>query len=280
MRFLDYLDRYGVDHDIRPGTLADYRVAAVVFVRNQGVDTFTLLRAADISEHLAWLARHDYSPATIRGRRAKLLVLWRAAYRDGYTDNRPDPDRVRKVRVPAPNPQGLSHDETAKLVEYCQENMRRRMRLIPVPAGDYLAALFLYLWATGCRIGDALAVRYDMLNGDTVTWRQQKTGTWHRARLSPATLHAVELIRTPGRCLVWPRPGKSRTALYAMIKRAFSGAGLTGTSKYIRRGVATDVFQRGLDPGRALGHVPGSRVAIRFYVSQDAQIDPVSPTEL
>lgn len=56
-----------------------------------------------------------------------------------------------------------------------------------------------------------------------------------------------------------------------MIRRAFAGAGLTGTSKYIRRGVATDVYLRGLDPGRALGHVPGSRVAIRWYVSLEVR---------
>lgn len=281
MKFSQFTQCYARDHQIRPTTADDYRWVVGVLDGQLGrtVD-LDELRPEMLSDHLLWLQTQGRSLATVRSRRTKLLVLWRAAYRDGYTNNRPDPDRVRKVRVPAPNPQGLSHEQTAMLVEYCQTHMRRRMRLVSVPAGDYLAALFLYLWATGCRIGDALAVRYDMLDGDTVTWRQSKTGTWCRARLSPATLHAVELIRTPGRCLVWPRPGKSRTALYAMIKRAFRGAGLDGTSKYIRRGVATDVFQRGLDPGRALGHVPGSRVAIRFYVSQDAQIEPVSPTEL
>lgn len=275
MTLSEFVPIYTMERDVALRTHDDYAWVASQF--NVDVDAIT---AHLINAHLQLLKDRGCAPSSVRSRRTKLLVLWRAAYRDGYTNNRPDPDRVRKVRVPAPNPQGLTHEQTAKLVEYCQENMRRRMRLVPVPAGDYLAALFLYLWATGCRIGDALAVRYDMLDGDTVTWRQQKTGTWNRARLSPATLHAVELIRTPGRLLVWPRPGKSRTALYAMIKRAFSGAGLDGTSKYIRRGVATDVFQRGLDPGRALGHVPGSRVAIRYYVSQDAQIEPVSPTEL
>lgn len=280
MRILDFVERYAIEHDVRAGTISDYRVTVVVFTRSQGVDTFTSLMDADISEHLAWLKDHGYSPATIRGRRAKLLVLWRAAYAMGYTNNRPDPDRVRKVKVPPPNPQGLTHKQTACLVEWCQTNMRRRLRLVPVPAGDYLAALFLFLWSTGMRLGDAVSMEYSWLQGDMVTWRQSKTGHWHRARLSPATLHAIEKIRTPERALIWPRPAKSRTALYALIRRAFKGAGLIGTSKYIRRGVATDVFQRGLDPGRALGHVPGSRVAIRYYVSQDAKIEPVSPTEL
>jgi len=55
---------------------------------------------------------------------------------------------------------------------------------------------------------------------------------------------------------------------------------MVGTSKLIRQGVATDVFLAGKDPGQALGHVPGSRVAIRHYVRPDAQLSPVSPTEL
>lgn len=275
MKLSDFVSIYTMERDIALRTRDDYAWVASQF--NVDVDAIT---AHLINVHLQLLKDRGCSPSSVRSRRTKLLVLWRAAYRDGYTENRPDPYRVRKVRVPAPNPQGLTHEQTARLVEWCQLHMRRRMRLIPVPAGDYLAALFLFLWSTGMRLGDALSMQFDWLQTDTVTWRQSKTDRWHTARLSPATLHAIETIRTPGRSLIWPRPGKSRTALYAMIRRAFRGAGLDGTSKYIRRGVATDVFTRGLDPGRALGHVPGSRVAIRFYVSQDAQIEPVSPTEL
>lgn len=275
MKLSEFVSIYTLERDVALRTRDDYAWIASQF--NVDVDAIT---AHLINVHLQLLRDRGCSPSSVRSRRTKLLVLWRAAYRNGYTENRPDQDRVRKVRVPEPNPQGLTHEQTARLVEWCQASMRRRMRLVPVPAGDYLAALFLFLWSTGMRLGDALSMQFDWLQTDTVTWRQSKTDRWHTARLSPATLHAIELIRTPDRCLIWPRHGKSRTALYAMIRRAFRGAGLDGTSKYIRRGVATDVFTRGLDPGRALGHVPGSRVAIRFYVSQDAQIEPVSPTEL
>lgn len=277
MRLPEYVTSYLLATDVSARTADDYRWIAAYFDRETqlSLDEFS---AANLNAFLVKLQDRGWKPASLRGLRTKLLVLWRAAYRDGCTENRPDADRLRRIRVPQPNPQGLSRAETERLVAWCQQNLRRKMRLVPVPAGDYLAALFLFLWSTGMRLGDALSMEYAWI-APTITWQQSKTGRWHRARLSPATLAAIENIRTE-RALVWPRPGKSRTALYKLIRRAFTGAGLSGTSKFIRRGVATNVYLNGDDPGQALGHVPGSRVAIRFYVSQEAQLAPVSPTEL
>lgn len=279
MQLLDYVTRYGVEHDVRANTLTDYRYATVGFIKSSGNGDLDALSAAAISEHLAGLKSWGYSPHTIRGRRAKLLVLWRAAYRAGLTDNRPDADRIRRVKVPPPNPICWRSDDVDRLVTFCEVAMRRRLRSVPVPAGDYLAALFLFLWSSGMRLGDALSMEFAWL-GPTVTFRQSKTSEWHRASLSSRTLAAIERIRSPERAMVWPRPGKSRTALYRLIRRAIQGAGLSGSSKYIRRGGATDCYQQGKDPARYCGHVPGSRVALRWYVSREAQIEPVSPTEL
>lgn len=274
MKLSAFVPVYARHRDIAARTAEEYRWIAAQF--DVDVDAIT---AHLINAHLEVLKERGCAPSTMRSRRTKLLVLWRAAYAMGYTENRPDPDRIKKVRVPAPNPQGMSREQVGALVEWCQANMRRHLLSVNVPAGDYLAALFLYLWSTGARIGDAVRLRYADIQGDSVTWCQSKTGIWHKARLSPATLAAIELIRTE-REFVWPRRGRNRSSLYALIRRAFRGAGFVGTSKYIRRGVATDCFERGLDPGRALGHVPGSRVAIRHYVSPAAQIQIVSPQEL
>lgn len=277
MRLPEYVASYLLANDVSLRTADDYRWIAKYFDRDTRLplDEFTAER---LNRYLVALKDRGWSASSVRSLRTKVLVLWRAAYRDGYTDNAPDVGRIRRIKVPAPNPQGLTHEQTAALIAWCQANMRRKMRLVPVPAGDYLAALFLFLWSTGMRLGDALTIDYSQID-QTITWRQSKTGRWNSAKLSPATLAAIEAIRTD-RALVWPRPGKSRTALYRLIKRAFAGVGMVGTSKLIRQGVATDVFLAGKDPGQALGHVPGSRVAIRHYVRPDAQLSPVSPTEL
>lgn len=278
MHLSEFVELYGRDRDIARATWDDYRWVVKAFEKWYGRSlALDDLSARLITDYLCWMIDLGRKPATLRSRRMKLLVLWGAAFDGGYTTNPPD-KRIRRIRVPDPNPQGLTHGEMCRLVAWCQVNLRRKMRLVPVPAGDYLAALFLFLWATGMRLGDAVSMEYAWL-GPTITWRQSKTGRWHRASLSPATLAAIEKIRTE-RAMIWPRPGKNRTALYRLIRRAFKGAGLAGTSKWIRRGVATDVYLSGGDPGQALGHVPGSRVAFRHYVSQEAQLSPVSPTEL
>lgn len=270
---------YRRQHDVSVLTASDYLMVARCFEKWLGRPIeLDDLNAASINDYLIHLGELKRSSNTIASRRRKLLILWRAAYRERFTENKPDCDRVRRIRVPQPNPQGLTREQTAKLVEWCLANKRRKMRLVPVPAGDYLAALFLFLWSSGMRLGDALSMEFSWIQ-PTITWKQSKTGRWHRAKLSSSTLEAIERIKT-NRSMVWPRPNKSRTALYNLIRAAFRGAGLEGSSRWIRRGVATNVYLNGGDPGAALGHVPGSRVAYRFYVSQDAQLSPVSPTEL
>ena len=274
MTLSEYVPIYAMERDLAARTAADYAWVASQF--DVDVDCIT---AQAINAHLQLLKDRGCSPSSLRSRRTKLLVLWRSAYRCGLTENKPDPDRVRKVKVPPPNPQGLTREQTAQLVAWCRINMRRKLRSVPVAAGDYLGALYAFLWDSAMRLGDALDMQWEWI-GPTVTWRQSKTSTWHTARISQTTLELLERIRVPGHSKPWPRSASSRTSLYAMIRRSFRGAGLSGTSKWLRRGAATDCFERGLDPGKCLGHVPGSRVAIRHYVSPAAQLEPVSPREL
>lgn len=280
MQLSAFVDCYCRDKDIACATAIDYHYIVRAFDVWHGAPVdLDELTPGLLSAYLSWMKEHGRAPATIRSRRTKLLLLWRAAYAASYTENKPDPDRVRKVKVPPPNPQGLTREQTAQLVAWCRVNMRRKLRSVPVATGDYLGALYAFLWDSAMRLGDALDMQWEWI-GPTVTWRQSKTSTWHTARISQTTLELLERIRVPGHSKPWPRSASSRTSLYAMIRRSFRGAGLSGTSKWLRRGAATDCFERGLDPGKCLGHVPGSRVAIRHYVSPAAQIQIVSPQEL
>jgi len=279
MHLSEYVSVYTDMRDLAARTVKDYRWVAAQFEASGGPSLLEI-DAASINRHLLWLIDRGCRPASIRSRRTKLLCLWRAAYSDGYTEQRPDADRVRRVKVPRPNPVGLSADDMRTLIAYCETGLRHHLISVRVPCGDYLASLFGFLWDSGMRLGDAVSMEFAWPQSRTVTWRQSKTGAWHRAVLSTKTMDAIEKIRLPERRLVWPRETDNLTALHRLIKGAIKDAGLVGTSKYIRRGVATNVYLNGGDPGAALGHVPGSRVAYRHYVSQEAQLSPVSPTEL
>lgn len=281
MRLSAFVDQYRISRQISLRTYRDYKLAAAGFetwhLKPIAIDAITHQL---VNCYLLWLTDAGHSLYTVHGRRTKILVLWRAACSLGYSDNWPNEHRIRRIKCPTPNPICWSLDELRRVICFAEHQMRFRLRSVDVFAGDYVAALLRFLHDSGMRVGDAVSMEFAWLAGGTVTWKQSKTAYWHRAKLSQCTLDAIRKIRTDNRSLIWPRGRSDSGALYRLIRIAAAGAGLTGTSKYIRRGVATDVYLRGLDPGRALGHVPGSRVAIRWYVSQEAQIDPVSPTEL
>lgn len=280
MHLSDFAAGYRLHADVKPITAADYLATAQAFERWAGGPlTLEALSAALLNRYLNALADLGRSKDTVASRRRKLLVLWRAAYRAGLTDNRPDVDRVLRIRVPTPNPLGIDAEGVRTLVAHCQSQYRRRLRLIPVAKGDYLAALFSFLWDADMRLLDATQFEFARL-GPQIAWRQSKTGHWARARVTDKTLALIDRIREPARRLIFPRPARSRTALYKMIREAFAAAGLAGTSKFIRRGAATDVFLDDRDPAVALGHVPGSRVAYRNYIPQEAQLRVESPREL
>ncbi len=279
MHLSDYVSAYALSRDLSARTLDDYTWVAGYFTRNAALE-LDALTSANVNAFLAGLAQLGWAAESVKSFRTKFLTLWRGAYRDGFTENRPDVDRIRRIRTPQPNPQGLTAEQARQLVTYCATHYRRRLRLVSVPKGDYLAALFAFLWDTDARLGDALAIEFAQLETGEVTWLQSKTQRWQRMRVTSGTLELIAKIAEPRRSLIWPRPAKTRTSLYNMIRRAFTDAGLRGTSKWIRRGAATDVHLEGGDASRALGHVPGSRVAYRHYVSQNAQLEPVSPTPL
>lgn len=275
------VEEYRAYRQISLRTHRDYRLAVNGFEgwQAQPVDV-DFLQHTHLNNYLLWLTESGKSLWTVQGRRTKILVIWRAACALGLSENWPNERRVRRIKPPDPNPECWTVEEVRRVLNYCEREMRFQLRSVNCIAGDYLSALVRFLHDVGMRIGDSICMEFDWVLNGTVTWRQGKTGYWHSARLSQGTLDAIRRIRTDSRRLIWPRRRSDSGALYRLFRQAAEGAGLIGTSKYIRRGGATDVFLRGDDPAKYCGHKPGSRVALKWYVSRTAQITPVSPTEL
>ena len=65
----------------------------------------------------SWLEslREKNKPATIKGKRTHLLVLWRFAFNEGFIEHLPR--KIRKVRLPIADPIAWTHEEISKLVE-------------------------------------------------------------------------------------------------------------------------------------------------------------------
>lgn len=281
MHLSKVVEEYRAFRQISDRTHRDYRLAVGGFERwaTKPLD-LDELHHTTLNRYLLHLTEDGKSLFTVAGRRTKILVVWRAGCELGLSDNWPDERRIRRIKPPEPNPECWSVEDVRAILAYCESHMRFRLRSVDVPAGDYVGALIGFLHDSGMRIGDAVSMEFDWVLRGVFSWRQSKTSHWHVAKLSEGTLEAIRRIRTDGRRLIWPRRRSDSGALYRLIRLAVAGAGLSGTSRYIRRGGATDVYLSGADPARYCGHVPGSRVAIRWYVRKDAQIAPVSPTEL
>lgn len=279
MTLSDHIEAYCRERELNRTTEIDYWHMARIFtewskhvpLETLSVDDATTLVndwIISLRERTSATTNEKLSAWTIRGYRAKVLVIWRHARNTGKLPTMPETFRVRKVKTTQLRCEGWRSDDLAKLIEYCEiePSMRRRLRTVKVAKGLYLGALFRFLRNCGMRLGDALQVRFTDISSGTITWQQHKTGIWHRAELWPSTLRAIERIREPARDFIWFQGTTQRRGLYRMIQLAVKRAGMSGTTKYIRRGVATDVFCAGADPSAALGHVPGSRVAFKHYV--------------
>lgn len=287
MHLSEHVETYIREHDLRNGTAADYSTMARMFTEwslSVSLETLSTAEATNLlNDWIIHLTGMGLAPSTVRGYRAKVLVLWRDAYRCGVVNTMPDVLRVRRVKVPRSNPEGWTRDDIMRLCEYCEiePGMRRRLRLVKVQKGLYLSALFRWLFNTGMRLGDALDVSFSDIQGGQIVFRQNKTEVWHRVKLWPSTLRAIDRIRDPQRDRIWWQPSRGHRALYRTIQLTVERAGLKGTTKFARRGGATVVEQE--QPGMAptyLGHVPGSTVAYRHYVDQRLLTRVASPSEL
>jgi integrase len=261
-----YARGYNLLRDCKPGTLRQYQIVATLYERWAGGPV--LLEQLDETSVSEWL--RDYAqtaaPATVRGKKAMLLALWRAAADDGLCD--PPTRRIRSIRRSAPRPlvEAWTLAEVEQLVVACQ-GLPRRHRC-GLPRRQWFDLAVRVAWDSGLRWGDLVALPVARVRPDgTTTIIQAKTGRPVSFVLSPGTLEAlrVSLAACP-RLLVCPWPA-SHEAFTAQVRLLVAKAGIrAGTWKWLRRASGTDVEVQRPGAGSVhLGHAPGSRVFAESY---------------
>ena len=233
-------DGYGLLRDVKPGTLRQYTIAADLFERWAGRPV--PLAELDEKSVSAWL--RDYSQTvkahTVRGKKAMVLALWRAAADDGLCDE-PSARRVRRVRCPDQSVTAWTKAEVEQLLATASKLPRRHR--CGLRRSQWWDLAIRVAWDSGLRWGDLIALRVDSVRPDgAVSWVQSKTGKLSSFRLSKSTLEALaRTLEACPRTLVCPWPASGET-FRDQVERIVAKAGIrAGTWKWIRRGSGSDV---------------------------------------
>ena len=176
-------------HGWSTGTERTYRSV----VRNQIVPALGGLRLREVTAGVVTRAlraiaeRHGAGAA--KSSKACLSGMFGLAIEDGAVGTNPVRDSSARISVGKKTPRALTADETAKLTAWLRSNDRA--------AALDLADLVDWMLATGCRIGEALAVRFGP-NADGKPLLDLHARTWE--------VNAT-VVRVPGSGLiVQPRP--------------------------------------------------------------------------
>jgi integrase len=256
---------YRQNHDITIDSLVQLENVAKLLSRFAGGKLDTNGLTVELANR--WLcARKDdgLSPATIKGNRTSLLMLWREAHDLGAAT---EAGKVRTVKVPAKIPVAFTLEEVRLLIAACAQ-LKGTFRRVPIRRRIYFSSLFNADYDTALRLGDLLSIERSWIwPGGYVSIVQSKTRQSHRVQLRAETLAQIDecMADWPGRALIWPEFAK-RKRVYEYVRRLVGIAGIRkGTTKWIRRSSASYVEAAHPGCGAAhLGHKTAG-LAERYY---------------
>ena len=249
---------------------ADYRQALLRVAASMNEAGVTPLTIQD-SVFNTWLAGLSQSPTTRSNYRRMGLTLWRAAIDAGLTANHIG--KIRPVKAPVLPPVAWSRDELFSLLNHI-ETLRGEFSSGCKQRAFWKAWVHLG-YESGLRFGDMHELRCSSVRGRRLTVMQHKTQRPIGKVLSNDCSSAlIDLMaRSPdGTVFKW---ALSRRWVMVSFKGVCSGAGLPGSTKWLRRSGATAVEMA--SPGSAqrfLGHLsPG--LAQKHYLDPSLLADSV-----
>lgn len=279
----EYVESYALSHEIRRGTLEQYRVAMNVLNKWRGCPVEVAELSDDlINRFLASLSK-EAKPHTVASKKRHLLALWRSAADEGLVAY---PKRIRKIRLPDTPKIVWTASQVRQLAEQV-ERIPGRFPQSEILIGASLGALVRAAWDTGMRRSDLF--RLQRLHAERDEWLemvQRKTGRTILCKLSRDTRAAI--LRTfddwaVPRQYVWPSTSSAVRRITGMIAEAAQDLGLPCAStplKALRRSSITAVEAQAPGTGYLQAGHSTSQTTIRYYLSPTAaqMARPLPPT--
>lgn len=199
------------------------------------------------------------APQTVANHRRLLTTLMTDAKRLGLNTRIHRP--FRRVKVPRPLPVAWSHADIRRLIEVARA---AKGHVRDLKRSDFLVAWLLTGYCLGIRAGDLCEIRWDQIRGQRIYLRQSKTSTPHVAVFTDEALSACKAL--PRRPRVFGDFAALNT-IQQWVANVVKEAGLTGSTKWLRRSCATYAKVAGMSPKAKLGHLTDG-LAERHYVDQ------------
>src|SRR6185437_2076229 len=156
--------------------------------------------ASELNDDLAnrWilaLEESGKSRTTIRGQRANLLTVWRAAVDEGHAIS--PPKRIKRVKAPPAMPEAWNLAQMKALLT-AAESIGGYWRWCGIARRSWWRAWCLVAYDSGMRPCDMLTLAFEHIGTDGVLIKiQEKTGQPVFRKLREETVAAVEAIKTP-----------------------------------------------------------------------------------
>jgi len=264
----EFVEIYAQERAISDGYHKQLRWSADKFAKFLGRDvTLGELESTDINRWIDEQRAGGRTAATLKGQRNNIVTMWRYAFEIRAVDT--EPKRIKVVRIPERITRAWTLDDIDRLLVEV-DKMPGYFSRTGIKKAAWFRAFVYAGFDTGLRLSDLLSLRKEHYHaGETFEVIQAKTGWRIQCRLSDTTKEAVALTlppHGPDRDLLFPLWGAVHQ-FYSTFRQLVRNAGLTGTSKFLRRSAATYV-QVEHGPGAAmtfLGHkTPG--LAQKHYV--------------
>ena len=190
--FVAYLN--AVRHS-SPATVAAYRREVERFLRSTGTEDPRSVQTAAVRRYLASLAQEGLGPRSVNRAMSAIRSFYRFLRR--YDADTPDPTAgLRGLRADSRLPVFLFEDEAAAMLDSAAT---LDSAAVPPVTADGLtavrdAALLEFLYATGCRVAEAAALRLDDVQIEART--ALVTGKGGKQRLVYLTESAARSLRT------------------------------------------------------------------------------------
>ena len=233
--------------ELAPGTIRHLYESAAAYSKWLGREArIGDLIDESINHFLAHLLSIGRRPYGVKNRRTGLLVLMRFARRKGLTDA--IPDGVRRVHCPELSIDGFAIDDMQALIEHAQ-TMGGTIRYTGLVRSVFWESFLRVKWELALRIGDMIRFQVADYKPGWLWVLEHKTGKQGWRELTPRTAACLErcIALKPQRELIWE--GYAPQGAYKAFTRLAKRAKRPGTSKFVRRGAASELEAR--TPGAA-----------------------------